>query len=227
MDQNKLYDTQTVEIMKRVLSEADSAIDIGCHQGSMLTEMLKIAPKGRHHAFEPLPNLFASLRQEFSWNTNISLHELALSDATGVVTFQHVVSNPGYSGLRQRRYDRENEKISEIHVQTARLDDVIANDIDIRFVKIDVEGVELQVLLGGRELIRRCKPVIVFEHGLGAADYYGTTPENVFDLLVEDCGLRCFTMEQWLASNGGNSLERAEFCDEFRSGRNFYFLAAK
>lgn len=90
-----------------------------------------------------------------------------------------------------------------------------------------MEGAELQVLRGGRDLIRRCKPVIVFEHGLGAADYYGTTPEDVFDLLVEGCGLRCFTMEQWLGSDGEKSLERAAFCDEFSSGRNFYLLAAE
>lgn len=226
MDQNQLYDIQTIEVMKRVLTHDSNAIDVGCHRGSMLTEMLKIAPTGRHFAFEPLPEMFAHLQADFVANPHVSLHNIALSDTSGSVTFQHVVTNPGYSGLRKRRYDVDNEQVEEIQVQTERLDDVIPSDMDIRFIKIDVEGAEMGVLRGAVDTIRRCKPVIVFEHGLGAADYYGTTPEEVFDLLVDYCGLRCFTMEHWLASEGDKYLERSAFCDEFRSGRNYYFLAA-
>lgn len=223
---NQLYDMQTIEVMKRTLAHDSNAIDIGCHRGSMLLEMLKVSPAGRHFAFEPLPNMFAHLQADFGANPHVSLHNLALSDASGSVTFQHVVTNPGYSGLRQRHYDRENEQIEEIQVRTERLDDIIPSKTDIRFIKIDVEGAELQVLRGSIDTIRRCKPVIVFEHGLGAADYYGTSPEEVFDLLVIDCGLRCFTMKHWLETGGGDFLDRLTFCDEFRSGRNYYFMAA-
>ena len=137
------------------------------------------------------------------------------------------MTNPGYSGLRKRRYERANETIEEILVKTARLDDILSKDFEIRFVKIDVEGAELQVLRGARETIRRWNPVIVFEHGLGAADYYQTAPEDVFDLLSNDCGLRCFTMQDWLEDSNKKSLRREEFSDEFRSGRHFYFLAAR
>jgi hypothetical protein len=55
-------------------------------------------------------------------------------------------------------------------------------------IKIDVEGAELLLIRGARETIAKNKPVIVFEHGLGGADSYGHTPEQVFDLLI-DCGL--------------------------------------
>jgi FkbM family methyltransferase len=226
MDQNQLYDIQTIEVMRRVLVHDSNAIDVGCHAGSVLSEILKIAPDGQHFAFEPLPDMFANLQRDFSTNHHVSLHNLALSDNSGSVTFQHVVTNPGYSGLRKRHYERDNEQVVEIHVQTARLDDIIPKDVDIRFIKIDVEGAELGVLRGAVDTIRRCRPVIVFEHGLGAADYYGTTPEDVFDLLVLVCGLRCFTMEHWLANAGNKHLERTAFCEEFRSGRDYYFLAA-
>jgi GDP-D-mannose dehydratase len=37
-----------------------------------------------------------------------------LSDTTGTTAFQHVVSNPAYSGLRQRMYDLPHEQIQEI-----------------------------------------------------------------------------------------------------------------
>ena len=193
----------------------------------MLEEMLRIAPGGVHYAFEPLPALFQVLQSEFGSNPHVSLHNLALSDSSGFVKFQHVVTNPGYSGLKQRRYDRENEVIEEIQVKTARLDDVLPDNIDIRFVKIDVEGAELQVLRGAVETFKRCKPVVVFEHGLGAADYYGTTPAQVFDLFTIEMGLRCFCLPDWLETDGRKSLDRNSFIDEFSSGRNYYFVASK
>ncbi len=94
MDQNQLYDIQTIEVMKRVLAQDSNAIDIGCHRGSMLAEILKIASGGRHFAFEPLPDMFEHLETDFGANRHVSLHNLALSDTSGSVTFQHVVTNP-------------------------------------------------------------------------------------------------------------------------------------
>ena len=225
MDQNQLYDIQTVAVMKRVLHKNSNCIDFGCHAGVFLDEILKLAPNGFHYGFEPLPDLNKFLVSKFKDFDNVSIHSSALSDIAGEVTFEHVVSNPGYSGLKQRKYVRPNEEITQITVSTVRLDDVISKLAEISFVKIDVEGAELQVLKGSVETLKRCKPVIVFEHGLGAADCYGTEPEMVFDLL-EECGLRCFTMEQWLDTDGRKNLNKDEFCDHFRSGRHYYFLAS-
>lgn len=225
MDQNQLYDIQTVEVMRRVLRKESNCIDVGCHAGVFLDEILQISPEGFHYGFEPLPDLYDALRAKFQDRSNVSIRNSALSDVSGEVTFQHVVSNPGYSGLKQRRYDRPNEEIQQISVVTERLDDLIPDSMAVAFIKIDVEGAELQVLRGAVKTLIRCRPIVVFEHGLGAADFYGTEPEMVFDLFV-DCGLRCFTMEQWLASSGRADLSREEFCNEFRGGRNYYFMAA-
>src|SRR4030095_15292398 len=174
-----------------------NCIDVGCHQGAILDDMLRIAKDGTHFAFEPLPDLFAGLAAHYAGIPGVRLYELALSDNSGETTFQHVVSNPGYSGLKQRHYDRPDEQVVEIAVKMARLDDVLPPGIDIHLVKIDVEGAELQVLRGGIGMLRRCRPFVVFEHGLGAADCYGTRPEHVFDLL-SDCGLRVSLMKDWL-----------------------------
>jgi FkbM family methyltransferase len=66
-------------------------------------------------------------------------------------------------------------------VQTARLDHLVAVETRVAFVKIDVEGGELGVLRGGERPLRRHRPIIVFEHGLGSADIFGTRPEDVWD----------------------------------------------
>jgi len=224
VDRNTLYDAQTAAVMERVLERRSNCIDVGCHVGAILDEMLRLAPEGRHFAFEPLPDLYANLARKYAAAANVQLHEVALSDAPGVATFQHVVSNPGYSGLLKRRYDRPHEDVVEIRVKLARLDDLLPRDVDVRLVKIDVEGAELQVLRGGLEMLRRCRPFVVFEHGMGAADCYGTRPEMVFDLFA-DCGLRLSLMGDWLDSRGKRTLSRDAFMDEFNAVRNYYFLA--
>lgn len=221
---NAMYDAQAAQVIERVLERDSNCVDVGCHHGSILAIMLARAPEGRHFAFEPLPGPFANLQRKFAGRANVELRQSALSDAPGESTFQHVVSNPAYSGLLKRRYERPDEEVVEIRVRLERLDDVIPETLPIRFVKIDVEGAELQVLRGAVETIRRTRPYIVFEHGLGGADCYGTTPEMVHELLT-GCGLRLALMKDWLDTGGTKTLEKSAFADEFYGGRNFYFMA--
>jgi FkbM family methyltransferase len=218
-DRNPRYDAQTLEVIRRVLGPADSAVDVGANVGSILTAIVAQAPQGRHHAFEPIPALAARLRIEFP---GVVVHEAALAAEAGRAEFHHVVSNESYSGLRERRYDRPHEEVELISVAVERLDDAIPTDLDVRFVKIDVEGGELGVLQGGVELLRRCRPFVVLEHGLGGSDYYGTGPVQVYEVLAE-CGLRMTLLERWL--DGRPDLTFEEVVDEFESGRNYYFLA--
>ena len=220
-DRNSRYDRETVEIMGRVLQPESVVLDVGANEGSILAHILLAAPLGRHHAFEPIPTLAAALRER---HPNVEVHEVALSVDTGEeVEFHHVVSNPSYSGLKERRYDRPHEDVVITRVRTARLDDEVDPSTPVRLVKIDVEGGELGVLLGGKELLLRNRPYVVFEHGLGGSDYYGTTPQDIYALLHDEIGLSVTLMERWLDDRAPLTLE--EFADEFASGRNYYFLA--
>ncbi|MEJ5989178.1 FkbM family methyltransferase [Ramlibacter sp. PS3R-8] len=224
-DKSRDYDLQTLQVMQRVLREDSNCVDVGCHQGSMLEEMLRLSPRGTHFAFEPLPAMYAGLRKKFGHLPNVHLHDCALSDADGTTSFQHVVSNPAYSGLRRRRYDRAHEQVEEIRVETRLLDGLLQGAVPVHFIKVDVEGAELQVFQGAAETIRKHRPVIVFEHGLGGADYYATRPEQVYDLLAGRCGLRLFVMADWLRDSGPG-LSREAFCRQFSTGSDYYYMAA-
>jgi FkbM family methyltransferase len=216
------YDKMTVAVMHRVLSRDSVTVDVGAHTGDLLVHMVERAPEGRHFAFEPLPGCFAQLTRRFGDHPGVKLHELALRDEPGTASFVHVATRPTYSGLIARRMDRPNERLETIEVQCARLDDVIGPDEPVRFIKIDVEGGELGVFLGARETLSRTRPVVVFEHGLGGADHYGTRPTQVFDVL-SDAGLSVGLLERYLA--GDPALSRDSFADEFESGRNYLFVA--
>ena len=83
-----------------------------------------------------------------------------------------VKNAPAYSGLNKRRYDTSTPDIEEIKVKLGVLDEIIPKDVVIDFIKIDVEGGEFGVLKGAQHLLKKHKPVIVFECGMGASDYY-------------------------------------------------------
>jgi FkbM family methyltransferase len=221
-----IYDIQTLEVMHRVLRPDANCVDVGCHHGQILSSILRLAPQGKHFAFEPLPDMYKALCQRFVGRHNLCLCDCALGDESGLVAVQHVVSNPAYSGLLRRRYDRPNEVVVQIEVAVRRLDDLIQPDERIDFLKIDVEGAELQVFLGATKTLARCQPVIVFEHGLGGADCYGTTPMAVHSLLSGQCGLDVYVMDEWLHDARRRPLSEADFCKRFFSGRHYYFMAA-
>lgn len=221
LTKNQRYDFLTRKVMKHLLQPTSNCIDVGCHEGDVLKLMIKYAPKGKHFAFEPLPEFYNLLQKEFGEKAEI--HNLALSDHTGETTFQFVVNNPAYSGFKKRTYRSDDEEVKEIKVKKSPLDKIIPQETKIDFIKIDVEGAELEVLKGASEIIRRDKPVIVFEHGKGASDHYGTTPEVIYTLLVKEFGLKIFTLNDFLKNN--SPLSADQFISDYESGRNYYFLA--
>jgi FkbM family methyltransferase len=224
IDKNFYYDALTDLIFKRELRDDANCVDVGCHQGAILQMMMAYAPKGKFFCFEPLPHLFEFLTEHYGDNAQVSLNNVALSDSQGESSFNYVISNPGYSGLLKRRYDRPEEEDIKITVKTELMDTVLG-DTPVDVIKIDVEGAELQVLRGAKQLLKRDKPLVVFEHGLGAADYYKTRPEDIYELLCEDCGLSITLLNRFLKNQP--PLTKAEFAEQFDQCLDYYFLAFK
>ena len=214
-------DAQVVDVLEQILRTDSNCIDVGAHQGAILEHMVRLAPAGRHIAIEPLPAFAAQLRNRFR---QVTVHEAAVSDFEGPSEFQHVETNPAYSGLKRRRYDRPDERVETITTPVRRLDDLVEHNQRVDLVKIDVEGGELGVLRGARRIFSKTRPLVIFEHGLGAADFYGTKPADVFQLLTEEFGLDIFTLSGWLSRNG--PLDRPRMVEEFEQCRSYMFVAA-
>lgn len=224
IDRNTYYDILTELVMQRVITPASVCVDVGCYKGSILQLMMKYAPAGRFLAFEPLPHLYKKILEKFSSDA-IRVYNLALSDSAGKSSFNWVVSNPAYSGLKKRRYDRPNEKDSKIDVKVDTLDNILSKEPvgKVSLIKIDVEGAEYSVLKGAENCIKQDKPVIVFEHGLGGSDCYGKRPEDLFELLHDRCGLSISLLSDYLLRKP--PLDREGFCDQFYKGKHYYFIA--
>jgi FkbM family methyltransferase len=186
-----LQDHATLKaLIAAIVPREGHTIDVGAHAGDFVAELVRVAPDGRHVAFEPIPELASSLRDRFP---QVDVHEAALSDEAGETTFEHVTNMPGYSGLRRRSLPAD-AHVHQLTVRLERLDDVLPEEFRPSFIKIDVEGAELQVMRGARETIRTHRPYVVFEHGIGGSDVYGTTPGMVHDFLVGECEMRIFDL---------------------------------
>jgi len=219
---NDLYDDLTATIMRRTLGRASNGIDVGCHGGLILDEMLRLAPQGSHLAFEPLPDLAAELRRKYAGRPNVTVHELALSNTAGTATFHANRSRPAMSGLQRRDDTGARDRVERLQVRTERLDALVGPDRRIDFVKVDVEGAESLVFEGARECLTRDRPIVVFEHGEPSRTSYGADAARVHDLLAS-CGLAVSLLDEFL--RGGAPLTRDELAEQVDRGLNFYFVA--
>ena len=222
LTRNLQYDRLTKVIIKQVINGQDmNCIDVGCHKGEIMDIFLKNAPKGHHFGFEPIPELYHYLKRKYKEKATI--YPLALSDYEGSSTFQWVKNAPAYSGLNIRSYKTKDPDIEEIDVNISTLDNVIPKECRIDFIKIDVEGGELGVLRGGKELLKRNHPFILFECGLGASDYYGTTPEALYSFLTQDVEMRLSTLKTFLKKEAPLTLQ--DFLSLYRQNKEYYFIA--
>ena len=185
---DRLDNEHLMQLLAFTLRPDSCCVDVGCHQGEILREMVRLAPEGRHVAFEPVPSSHARLASEFP---RVDVRQAAASDTDGESEFTVVPDLPSHSGLRERSYPGT-PRLEKISVRTERLDSALPEDFAPDFLKVDVEGAELQVFRGALETLRRHRPTVWFEHGAGSSDHYGTTAADVHRLLVGEVGLRIF-----------------------------------
>jgi FkbM family methyltransferase len=194
-------DNEHLRLLLAFSLDVDSCcVDIGANHGEVLAQIAHLAPEGHHFAFEPLPALAEDVARRFP---TASVHQVALSDRDGRAPFSYVTDDDGYSGLSDRGLGSQH-KIEHIEVPLARLDDVLPDDYAPRFLKIDVEGHELQVLRGAMSTLTHHRPLLWFEHGHVSSGYFGATPYDVWDLL-DEIGYRIFN------ADGEGPLDRATF----------------
>lgn len=204
-----------VALLGDALEPDSHCLDIGAHEGVVLREIVKLAPDGRHVAWEPLPELARGLDADFP---SVAVRKAALSDRAGEREFAHVVGSPGWSGFRSRPSPSGGE-VETIRVRTERLDDALPDGVQPAFVKLDVEGAEEEVLRGAISTLARFRPIVAFEHGLGSADHYGTTPETIHDLLAGELGYELRGLD------GDGPYDRARFAEIFAKGERVNFVA--
>lgn len=220
LTKNLEYDRLTKSIMKKVIQKNANCIDVGCHKGEILQSIIKLAPGGKHFGFEPIPYLYDNLKLKFDGQATILPY--ALSDKSGQTTFNLVKNAPAYSGINKRKYAVADPEIEEIQVELKQLDEVIPSETKIDLIKIDVEGGEFDVLKGAKNILKNHQPILIFECGIGASEFYGTNPAELFQYL-QDLNYKISTLRAYMKHQ--DSLTISEFEQAFTNNTDYYFIA--
>ena len=198
--EGRLYERPTTLLALAALRPGEIVIDVGAHVGLLsILSRLAVGTDGVIHAFEPLPETYARLRDNIVLNgyTNVFAHPQALSDKAGEAVFYLNTENEGESSL-----------LAEFGTP-ACLVDVSTLDRAFpaaetrlprrpRLLKLDVEGVEINVLRGGERFFADWAPDLVFcEINVGALQANGSSEAQIRHFLAER-GYRCAVVNNGL-----------------------------
>jgi FkbM family methyltransferase len=148
-------------------------IDIGAHKGLYTKEVLKFFPDIECYLFEPSPSNTIILKNKFENLNNVHISKHALSNITGKQKIYFDKPGSEITSLTKRRLEHFHMYMDySEEIETTRFDefwkttDTYLNNPNtiIDYVKIDVEGHELDVLEGFGSLIKNMG-LIQFEFG--------------------------------------------------------------
>lgn len=152
------YELDMLRDMARRITANDLVLDVGANIGNH-TLYLAAVTGCRVEAFEPNPELCDALRESIRANHQegrVRVHCVGVGAAPGVAHFvAHTPDNLGAQALAPGASDDE-------RIEIVRLDDLDLQG-PVAALKIDVEGMEAEVLRGAAELIRRDRPSIYVE----------------------------------------------------------------
>jgi len=159
------YEWRELSFARALVQPGDTVLDVGANIGYYTLNLARwVGPSGTVYAFEPDPTNFAILQKNVSVNSlkNVRIHNCALTDYDGDAILYRSKDNTGDYSLTPRFDDAARP----VPVMTRRLD-TLARELERTpsFLKIDVQGFEPSVLLGGSHSLDRWKPKpsILFE----------------------------------------------------------------
>ncbi|MEO1493478.1 MAG: FkbM family methyltransferase [Pseudomonadota bacterium] len=175
------------------VSRADVVVDIGANTGQFGQMLRACGYTGRIVSFEPLPPEHAGLEALSANDPNWTIApRMALGAETGEITINRYTDTSLSSALAPAVEASGFAVAEKITADLNRLDDVIGDLVrpeDTLFVKVDVQGLEMQVFAGGAQTMGRASGALVelalsriyqnepgYLEVLGALDGFGLTP---------------------------------------------------
>lgn len=157
-----------IEQLPRALrSKLSFVIDVGANTGQWISAIQKFIAIESAEVFEPNPEAFELLRSNLGHQTNFRLHQNALGMHQGVSTL-HVTGESSLTSLLPpskllgEQYTNHSAQIvHEIQVPVKTLDAVVSGEAAVDLLKIDVQGFERPVLLGGVNTLKRTRAVLI------------------------------------------------------------------
>ncbi len=158
---NKSFEQEELDQCKKLIKTDDVVFDIGANIGSHSLLFSSLANKGIVYSVEPSRITFANLLRNVKYKDNIVPLSVAVSNTNALLNF-YECDNDVMSGLKNT--DRSGVTFVN-KVPAVKLDDLckMLSIQKLDFVKIDVEGLETEVIEGFTETLSKFKPIIFCE----------------------------------------------------------------
>ena len=166
-------------------------IDVGAHKGEFLSYLLKLKHK-KIYCFEPQKNIFQLLDKKFKNYNKVELYNLGLAEkSSNKIFFVNKLSmtstfskskNTFFSKFKKFVLRSNNFFTDKYLVKTKKLDEILKNkNLKDAFLKVDVEGFELNVLKGAKNLLsKKIKFILVEKHFFQLYDKNYTNDVHLF-----------------------------------------------
>jgi FkbM family methyltransferase len=192
--------------LRALIRPGSVCIDVGSAAGLYTAVLARLAgPAGLVHSIEPLPfaHLLWARAVKARRAVNVRHHTLALGTETGSETMSVPVGRYGlvtgrsFLAARAGGPDPNAEFDGQVPVTVPvdTLDNLCAREevSHLDFMKIDVEGAELQILEGGKRVIGTHRPVILVEIEARHTARYRCSPDDITGWLLG----HGYTMHTW------------------------------
>jgi FkbM family methyltransferase len=162
-----------------------SVIDVGAHHGMHSRRFLRYLRPRHLVLVEPVPEMADGLRREFRRRPEVEVRQVALGETSQQTSF---VVNDGYlgeSGLLEWRFPRTDGPIRSIDVIMETLDDWNL-PFAVDFMKVNVQGCEVDVLRGARKFLSKDRPIVSVEYGEQGYTAYGCDAMTLYHFAVDN-----------------------------------------
>lgn len=152
------YKSQAFDILRSRGVPVGTILDVGVLTGT--PELIQLFPDKKHVLFEPVADFNFDIFESYQ-EIDTELHNVAVSDFNGTANLNvRMDINQGeisHSGLSDDRAESGRD------VQVVRLDDFVEGREYVQpyFLKIDVDGHEINVLNGAERILQLCSIVMV------------------------------------------------------------------
>jgi FkbM family methyltransferase len=179
----EIHEPFETELVKDHVNKGEFVLDVGAHIGYYSLIMARCVGKnGKVFSFEPNPLNFNILKKNIEINEyqNIVLEEKAVSNKNGTTNLYLSKGNSGMHRIHPSKYCED-----VISVDVVKLNSYFNNQITkkIRFIKIDAEGSELDVLEGLSDILKNSKIKIIMEFVPEHIIEHGSKPLDVLNFL--------------------------------------------
>lgn len=216
------YEVGTIDIINKCLNPSDNFIDVGASIGLMSVFASKKSPQGTVLSFEPQKERFEIIQSNAKLNScsNMIIYNNGLGEKEDQLKLYTDVFSPSIMDTEQSKGKHE---LIDILVLDKVIEDI---GIDtIKFIKIDVEGFELNVLKGATNLLSmENAPIICIEY-VKRLQSLNNSDTSIFDYIKQINSYKLFQLEK--SSNTISKLVEIISEQRLRDCDNIYCFTEK